>query len=530
MILQEAARAQAAQHRAHQAELRQADRLQRAYQKAQAAEERERKRLYAEARATEAANKNNALERAVDDLQNILNSTLSVDDFLDFECLKEPEVAPRFDPGDLGNPIEMPDKADFDVSPLAPALRLLSSAKRKHAAKVELAERKYAQAVRERDTREDVRLTALSAAKKEHEQKSAELLRQIRERNNEVEEFKAQVDDGNPEAVVDYFGLVLSTSKYPLSFPRHHRMAYVPESKQLVCEIQLPNIDVVPDVKVYRYVKARDEIATTARPVSQIKALYSSVLSQIAVRTLHELFEADRMGLIETVVLNGFVDSIDPATGQKVRPTLVTVRTTKEQFGEIDLANVEPLACLKHLGAGVSRSPKDLTPVRPVLEFEMVDHRYVEETDVLSALDDRPNLMALSPNDFENLITNLFSKMGLDTRQTRPSRDGGVDCVAYDNRPIFGGKVVIQAKRYKGTVGVSAVRDLYGTVHNEGATKGILVTTSGYGASSFEFANGKPLELIDGAGLLYLLAENAGIEARIVPPDDWVDPSSAELA
>jgi hypothetical protein len=28
-----------------------------------------------------------------------------------------------------------------------------------------------------------------------------------------------------------------------------------------------------------------------------------------------------------------------------------------------------------------------------------------------------------------------------------PSRDGGVDCVAWDNRPILGGKVIIQAKR-----------------------------------------------------------------------------------
>ena len=92
----------------------------------------------------------------------------------------------------------------------------------------------------------------------------------------------------------------------------------------------------------------------------------------------------------------------------------------------------------------------------------------------------------------------------------------------------FGGKVVIQAKRYKGTVGVSAVRDLFGTVHNEGASKGILVTTSGYGSASFEFANGKPLELLDGTNLLYLLAEHAGIEARIEPPADWVDPAGAD--
>jgi len=123
------------------------------------------------------------------------------------------------------------------------------------------------------------------------------------------------------------------------------------------------------------------------------------------------------------------------------------------------------------------------------------------------------------------LITNLFERMGLETRMTHASRDGRVDCVAWDQRPILGGKVVIQAKRYKNTVGVSAVRDLFGTLQNEGASKGILVTTSGYGKASFDFASGKPLELLDGGNLLYLLGEHAGIDARIEVPEDWVDPS-----
>ena len=74
------------------------------------------------------------------------------------------------------------------------------------------------------------------------------------------------------------------------------------------------------------------------------------------------------------------------------------------------------------------------------------------------------------------------------------------------------------------TVGVSAVRDLFGTMHNEGASKGILVTTSWYGKASFEFAAGKPIELFDGTNLLYLLETHAGIRARIEPPDDWQDP------
>ena len=72
--------------------------------------------------------------------------------------------------------------------------------------------------------------------------------------------------------------------------------------------------------------------------------------------------------------------------------------------------------------------------------------------------------------------------------------------------------MVIQAKRYRHAVGVSAVRDLYGTMMNEGASKGLLVTTSGYGPDAFNFATDKPIELIDGGGLLYLFSE-IGVEA-----------------
>jgi restriction system protein len=198
--------------------------------------------------------------------------------------------------------------------------------------------------------------------------------------------------------------------------------------------------------------------------------------------------------------------------------------TTRDSFMDRDFSRVDPLACLLDLSASVSKNPAELVPVRPVLEFDMVDPRFVEEADVLSGLDQRPNLMELSPGEFESLITNLFTKMGLETRMTQPSRDGGIDCVTFDNRPIFGGKVIIQAKRYKNTVPVSAVRDLFGTVHNEGASKGILVTTSGFGKASFDFAKDKPLELLAGTNLLYLLKVHADVDAKIEPPEHWVEP------
>lgn len=146
------------------------------------------------------------------------------------------------------------------------------------------------------------------------------------------------------------------------------------------------------------------------------------------------------------------------------------------------------------------------------------DGRFVSAYEVASSLDDSVNLAAMDWEDFEHLIREVFEKEfssnGGEVKVTQASRDGGVDDVAFDPDPIRGGKIVIQAKRYTNTVGVAAVRDLYGTVLNEGATKGILVTTSNYGPDSYAFANGKPLVLLSGANLLHLLGKH-GHKARI---------------
>jgi restriction system protein len=389
---------------------------------------------------------------------------------------------------------------------------------------VAAAREQHAEAVADHQRRESVRREQLAEARKQHEAAVRAAHHRAQDQHRQVDEFARAFEAGEPEAVVSYFELVLQASAYPSGFDQSFKLAYVPESRQLVVEYELPALAVVPAVKQYKYVKSSDAITETARPASQIKALYAAVVAQTSLRTVHELFEADRGRHIDVIVFNGVRHTTDPGSGKRIRPCLVTLRTTRDNFAELDLEHVEPLACLRHLSAGVSKSPAELVPVRPVLEFDMVDPRFVAESDALGTLDKRPNLMELSPTEFEVLIQNLFSKMGLDAKQTRASRDGGVDCVAYDPRPIFGGKVVIQAKRYKNTVGVSAVRDLFGTLQNEGASKGILVATSGYGQASFDFAQNKPIELIDGANLLYLLREHADMEAKIVPPEDWVDP------
>jgi restriction system protein len=467
---------------------------------------------------------NAEVQQRIEALSTLLSHALSSPGVFDFGGLKRKPEVRTFVPGQLGVPEPPPQPDPFLPPPLTGLRRLIPGAKRSHEEVTELGSRRYEEALAAHAAWEEGRERSLAQARLEHERGRDEAQREADDWNAQVDQFAREYQEGKPRAVTDYFRLVLDRSEYPEGFPKIAKTAYVPESKQLVVEYDLPTIDVIPEAGGYKYVKSKDEIVATPRPAGQRRALYSSVVAQVTLRSLHELFSADTRH-VGSIVFNGYVDSIDKGTGKAVRPCLVTVRTTRETFAELNLAHVEPNACLKTLNASVSPSPLELVPIRPVLEFRMVDPRFVEEIEVLSTLDQRPNLMELSPTEFESLITNLFVKMGLETRLTQASRDGGVDCVAYDPRPIFGGKVIIQAKRYKHTVGVSAVRDLFGTLQNEGASKGILVTTSGYGKASFEFAEGKPLELLSGSHLLYLLEQHAGVKAKIEVPDNWKDPA-----
>ena len=152
----------------------------------------------------------------------------------------------------------------------------------------------------------------------------------------------------------------------------------------------------------------------------------------------------------------------------------------------------------------------DISPITPILTFNKKDKRFVEGKDV--SVNQGTNLAAMHWEDFEHLVRELFemefARNGGEVRVTQASRDGGVDAIVFDPDPLRGGKIVIQAKRYTNTVGVSAVRDLYGTVINEGANTGILITTSDYGHDSYEFAKDKPLKLLNGGHLLALLHKN----------------------
>lgn len=339
-----------------------------------------------------------------------------------------------------------------------------------------------------------------------------------KEQNRQIETRKELYFKNDPDSIIDYCEMVLSNSCYPDFFEQEFEIDYNPENKTLIIDFRLPNKDKLPIVKEVKYSITKDEFNESFISDKDLNALYDEMVYQVTLRTHHEIYEADVIRAIDAIVFNGWVEFIEKAYGQLTTACIVSLQTSKDEFLAINLANIDPKVCFKQLRGIGSSKLYSITPIAPILAINKEDRRFVDAYSVANDISDTTNLAAMDWQDFENLIREIFEKefatSGGEVKITQASRDGGVDAIAFDPDPIRGGKIVIQAKRYTNVVGVSAVRDLYGTTMNEGATKGILVTTADFGPDAYEFVKGKPLTLLNGGNLLHLLAKH-GHKAKI---------------
>ncbi|SDK63003.1 restriction endonuclease [Streptomyces indicus] len=458
---------------------------------------------YREYRQAEARQRTAELDEQVATLQGLLTAGCQAPAFRAASLRRAEEAAP-FDPGPLAWPVRMPDPNQYQAQGGW-------TASRRAQAQAE-ARARFEHDWQAAQTAEAQRLQRLAAAQRDHEQRAEAQRAEVRRHNAGIDEATAAVRRGDPEAVVEYFSAALySSAAWPEGFPRQVTAAFDPAARQLVLDWELPGYDVVPEAKSVRFVPSQNQDKETARPVTQRRALYREVLAQSVLLVLRQLFTADEYGTLDSVALNGFVDAPDPATGRQTHIFLATVMAQRAAFADLHLEQVDPTSCLTGALRGqLATKPDQLTPVRPSRQPQEVGNRIVTH----GGDGDEPDLHEMDPIAFESLVADLFRAMGMQAVTTQRSNDGGVDVDALDPTPIRGGKIVVQVKRYRNTVPPTAVRDLYGTVQDAGANKGVLVTTSGFGPGSHTFARGKPLELIAGGELVDLLHRH-GLRGRL---------------
>ncbi|MBN1174045.1 MAG: restriction endonuclease [Micromonosporaceae bacterium] len=507
---QQRQREQEAQYRHQIAQQREREQLHRQAQRAAARDERAALAAYQQARLAEAQARTAELERQVTIACDVLRSVTCTPAFT-ADRLRDRAPIPPFSPGRAAVPVPMPDPRRYQVSAPTAWQSLAPGARRQYDEQVAHARARFEQDCRAARAAEQQRQRWLAEHHQRYQAWVARRHREQAERDAAVEDLVRRLVQRQDQAVQEYFTAALYATPWPDGFTRRARVAWDAAARQLVVDWQLPPLDVVPAVARARYFKVRDETTEMARPVAERRALYRDVLAQCALRVLAELYRADVHHVLDSVALNGMVDIVDPATGIPALRYLVTVMAHRAEFEVISLDQVEAVTCLEHLRGQLSARPDQLLAVRPARLPEQVGGQIVDQH-----TDEAPDLFQMDPIEFEQLIAALFQARGFAVLTTERSGDGGVDVIAEDPDPITGGEIIVQVKRYRNTVSPNAVRDLYGVVTHRGATKGILITTSGFGPGAHEFAQHKPLTLISGPELVDLLTRH-GLSGYLGP-------------
>jgi len=116
---------------------------------------------------------------------------------------------------------------------------------------------------------------------------------------------------------------------------------------------------------------------------------------------------------------------------------------------------------------------------------------------------------AMEGTRFEEFLAELFSHLGYRIQLVGSSHDFGADLVLTSRRQ----RIVVQAKRYTGNVGIAAVQEVLGAVQYYHGTRGMVVTNRGFTESARELAARSGIELWNRQQLGSAMARTTGRRA-----------------
>jgi HJR/Mrr/RecB family endonuclease len=108
----------------------------------------------------------------------------------------------------------------------------------------------------------------------------------------------------------------------------------------------------------------------------------------------------------------------------------------------------------------------------------------------------------MTGREFEEFAAELFRRAGYRTKITPQTRDQGADLLLDGKN----GRVVVQTKRQEGTVGNSAVQEVFAAKGFYNAQRAMVLTNSTYSASAIQLAKANEVELLGRHDLAVLIA------------------------
>jgi len=113
------------------------------------------------------------------------------------------------------------------------------------------------------------------------------------------------------------------------------------------------------------------------------------------------------------------------------------------------------------------------------------------------------NLKALSPQQFEDAVSEMYQRLGYKVYQTPYSNDGGKDAIMWKD----GKKYLLECKRYDNPIGRPPLQKFFAAIIEEKAYLGYFVTTSTFTDTAYEYAKKSRIKLINGNSLSKLMRE-----------------------
>ena len=294
-------------------------------------------------------------KQIIAEAKGLLAVTLAVDDRLDWDAERDTREFKAFSFPDP--PPRRPVSREL-ILPPKPGLRwLLQDRLRRWEAECEkkASLHRDEEAKIQKDWQEAVRQyeKAREEARQRYESDKAQFLSEQERSNKALTEFRRVFEAGEVSAIVEYCSRVLERSQYPDWVVMRNKVEFDEDSGFVVVDLELPTVETTPTTAGYKFISRDNSVEPIPLKTKEAGAIYESILDQLVLRTIHEIIEACHIDTVKGVLLNGWVTSVDRATGNDSRQRLRSVAADRDSFEALDLKRIDPAACIQHLSEGI---------------------------------------------------------------------------------------------------------------------------------------------------------------------------------
>jgi len=177
----------------------------------------------------------------------------------------------------------------------------------------------------------------------------------------EIKHLQAMYYTGDHETIKRHAHLVLSRSLYPVVFPRNFMVEYDTLERILFIDYQLPTFD---GIDIYKVTAIGKKV-----PISdqERQSMQQNMPYMLALRTLHEVIDADEIDAIHGVGFNGWTQAIDSTTEQTATGCSLSIYATKAQIVQCPISRLIPRDCFTPLTREMKVTQVGKIAIRPTL-------------------------------------------------------------------------------------------------------------------------------------------------------------------